>query len=53
MKDIEELENMTLWDITVNEGALTQLVLGVLLLILSVMYLFINLYCKLKFGLRG
>lgn len=52
MKDIDELEKMTLWDITVNEGALTQIVLGELLVALGIMYLFLGIYFKLKFWIR-
>lgn len=52
MKTIEELDNMTLWDITTNEGALTQVVIGICLIILGIGYLFIGIYYKLKFRLR-
>jgi len=52
MKDIEELEDKTLWDITTNEGSFTLLVLGILMLILSVMYSLINLYYKVKFCVK-
>lgn len=53
MKDIGELETMTLWDIVTNEGALTQLVLGVFLFILGIAYSFTAIYYKLKFKLGG
>ena len=49
MKSIEELEGMTWWDITTNEGALTQFILGLGMLILSVMYLVLGLYFRIKF----
>lgn len=52
MKDMDELENMTLFDITANEGVLTHLILGVSLTVIGIMYLFIDIYYKLKFKLR-
>ena len=52
MKKWEELENMTLWEIDVNEGALTMLVLSIMHLFLFVMCLHISASSKIKFLLR-
>ena len=49
MKDINELEDMTWWEITVNEGALTLFVLGISMLLLSVMCVVMGVYYKIKF----
>ena len=49
MKDIDELENMTWGKITTNEGPLTQLVLGVMMVMLSIMYLVLGLYFRIRF----
>jgi len=53
MKDMGELENMTLFDITSNEGSLTNFIVGTALIMLSIMYLFCDLYYWLKFRLKG
>ena len=50
MKEIHELEDRTLWDITSNEGALTQFMLGIFLLTLSVVYLIISIWVWVKFN---
>lgn len=52
MKDWEELEDMTVWDVTTNEGSLTLLILGLACLVLSAMYLIIGAYFKVKFMLK-
>lgn len=49
MRPREELEDMTVWDITTNEGSLTMLALGLVCLVLSAMYLIIGIYYKVKF----
>lgn len=49
MKDIEELENMTWWDITTNEGVLTQFILGVAMILLGFLYLTLDIYYCLRF----
>ena len=49
MKDIRELENKTFWEIAVNEGSLTQFVLGSSMLILSLMYLVMEIHYWFKF----
>ena len=49
MKDIKELEDMTFFDISVNEGPLTNFVLGFSMILLSIAYCFINIYYWLKF----
>ena len=51
MKDWEKLEDMTLWDITTNEGALTQLVVGMTMIFLSAMYSYVAIYYKAKYVL--
>ena len=48
MKDIEELDGMTLWEIVVNEGALTMLVLSIHLFVLFLLCSYIGLYYWVK-----
>ena len=52
MKDIKELETMTFWEITSNEGALTQFVLGIGMVVLGILFLFTDIYYKLKYMVR-
>ncbi|KKK85481.1 hypothetical protein LCGC14_2772890 [marine sediment metagenome] len=52
MKDIEELNNMTWWDITTNEGAFTNFALGSFMLFLSVMYAVLAVYYKIKLAIK-
>jgi len=49
MKEMEELEKMTLWDITANEGALTMVWLSAMFAALAIGYFTIALYFKVKF----
>lgn len=48
MRDFDELENMTLWDITVNEGGLTMLVLSIHCFILFLVCIYVPIRYKLK-----
>ena len=52
MKDLKTLDSMTLWNITVNEGALTMIVLGIVFLLLAVGCVVIDIHCKIKFAIR-
>jgi len=49
MKPWKELEDMTVWDVTTNEGSLTMLVLGLFCLVLSTTYFILGIYYKVKF----
>ena len=49
MKHMDELDKLTFWDISVNEGALTQLVLGFMLIFLGIADAFIDIYYKVKY----
>lgn len=48
MKDFEELEKMTLWDISANEGGLTMLVLSIHCFIMFLICIYVPLEYKLK-----
>ena len=52
MKDIDELEKMTVWDIVTNEGVLTQFVLGILMIAMGTVYAMLSIYFKLYFSIR-
>ena len=48
MKDIHELDNKTLWDISHNEDFSTLLYLSFVLFLVSIGYLFIKIWYKIK-----
>ena len=52
MKDIDELEEMTLFDITSNEGALTLIILGSSMILLAIGSIFINIFYKIKYAFK-
>ena len=52
MKDFDELENMTLWEISVNEGGLTMLVLSIHCFIMFLICIYVPLEYRLKRLLR-
>ncbi|KKL65603.1 hypothetical protein LCGC14_2153330 [marine sediment metagenome] len=53
MKDLEELDKKTLWDITMKGTIyLTQLVLGVFLVCIGIGYIWISVYVKVKSWIR-
>lgn len=52
MKTWEELENETLWDITVNGSPLELLWVSVACSFLAIMYSVINIYYWIKFKVR-
>ncbi len=49
MNSWEELEDKTLWDITVNGSPIELLWVAFVCNILAVMYSIIRLWCKIKF----
>ncbi len=49
MKDWDELDKMTLWEITTNEGALTMATLSIVCGILAIMYMVTDIYYKVKY----
>jgi len=48
-RDWSEIEDLTVWDITTNGSPLELMILGATCLTLSVMYLFIKVWCKVKY----
>ena len=49
LRDWDELGDLTVWDITTNGSVLELIVLGLVCLMLSVMYFFINAWYKVKY----